>query len=202
MHEWLNPEYSDPSTLASEYASAQPFPHMSLSDILIEEKAVALRDALATERFERKEADLFSFFQTGDLLDSDNPVIKEFIHFLTSREFVDWMKTVTREQLSGNIDAMAVVYADTDHLLCHDDQLEGRKIAFVLNLCEPFEEEDGGALALLDSTDKGRPREVVARLAPSWNTLNFFTVSPTSHHMVEEVLADKERLSWTGWFHG
>ena len=38
----------------------------------------------------------------------------------------------------------------SDTLLCHDDELEGRRIAFVLYLVPPWEEGDGGLLDLFD----------------------------------------------------
>ena len=31
-----------------------------------------------------------------------------------------------------------------DTLLCHDDELEGRRIAFIFYLVPPWEEQDGG----------------------------------------------------------
>jgi Rps23 Pro-64 3,4-dihydroxylase Tpa1-like proline 4-hydroxylase len=101
-----------------------------------------------------------------------------------------------------SLDAMGVIYRDTDRLLCHDDELEGRKIAYILNLSTGFTRKDGGALAILDSDKKGRPRDIVRRVTPTCNTFTFFTVSERSHHMVEEVLVKKDRLTIGGWFHG
>ena len=37
-----------------------------------------------------------------------------------------------------------------DVLLCHDDELDTRRIAFILYLVPPWKEEDGGALDLFD----------------------------------------------------
>ncbi len=39
-----------------------------------------------------------------------------------------------------------------DILLCHDDELEGRRVAFILYLVPPWEVKDGGTLDLF-STD-------------------------------------------------
>ena len=97
---------------------------------------------------------------------------------------------------------MGVIYSECDYLLCHDDELEGRKIAYVLNLSRGFTKRSGGALALLDHDAHGKPRKVAKRITPRWNTLVLFTVSPVSHHTVEEVLEDRERLTIGGWFHG
>lgn len=42
-------------------------------------------------------------------------------------------------------------YEYTDTLLCHDDELEGRRIAFILYLVPYWKKEDGGALDLFDT---------------------------------------------------
>ena len=39
----------------------------------------------------------------------------------------------------------------TDVLLCHDDELEGRRIAFILYLVPAWEQADGGTLDLYDA---------------------------------------------------
>lgn len=41
-----------------------------------------------------------------------------------------------------------------DVLLCHDDELEGRRIAFILYLVPPWEKNDGGTLDLYSTDGK------------------------------------------------
>lgn len=41
-----------------------------------------------------------------------------------------------------------------DVLLCHDDELEGRRIAFILYLVPPWEKSDGGTLDLYSTDGK------------------------------------------------
>ena len=41
-----------------------------------------------------------------------------------------------------------------DTLLCHDDELDTRRIAFVLYLVPPWKPEDGGALDMFDMDGK------------------------------------------------
>lgn len=41
-----------------------------------------------------------------------------------------------------------------DVLLCHDDELEGRRIAFILYLVPPWEKSDGGTLDLFSTDGK------------------------------------------------
>ena len=45
-----------------------------------------------------------------------------------------------------------LVPLSVDVLLCHDDELEGRRVAFILYLVPPWESSDGGTLDLY-STD-------------------------------------------------
>ena len=91
----------------------------------------------------------------------------------------------------------------TDHLLCHDDELEGRRVAFILYFVKDWSEKDGGTLDLFDRDDFGDPKDIVKRLVPKINSMAFFEVTEKSFHQVAEVLTtDKQRLSVTGWFHG
>lgn len=43
-----------------------------------------------------------------------------------------------------------------DVLLCHDDELEGRRVAFILYLVSPWQSSDGGSLDLY-TTDSEPP---------------------------------------------
>ena len=46
-------------------------------------------------------------------------------------------------------------------LLCHDDELEGRRIAYILYLVpEEWSAADGGSLDLFDVDAAGHPRDV------------------------------------------
>ena len=92
------------------------------------------------------------------------------------------------------------MYSDTCYLLCHDDDLEGRKIAFTLylsNLTQP----EGGSLCLFSSKNKF-PERIIKKLEPKLNSLVIFEVSKTSFHEVEEVIAKKQRIALGGWLHG
>jgi Rps23 Pro-64 3,4-dihydroxylase Tpa1-like proline 4-hydroxylase len=201
VENWLDLDFlRDTKTPARLYGTQQPYPHAAIENFLNPKKAKLLEKALRTHRFERKESDLFTFWQTTDLRDSDNPVIKEFLAVMASDEVREWLKAITGIRVKS-LDAMGVIYRDTDRLLCHDDELEDRKIAYILNLSDGFTNNDGGALAILDSDTKGRPKSVVRRIMPKHNTFAFFTVSKKSHHVVEEVLAPKDRLTIGGWFH-
>lgn len=52
-----------------------------------------------------------------------------------------------------------------DVLLCHDDELEGRRVAFILYLVPPWQCSDGGTLDLY-STDSEFPSWVHLHICP------------------------------------
>lgn len=61
--------------------------------------------------------------------------------------------------------------------MCHDDQLDGRRIAFILYLNREWKDNYGGALELFDVDDTGTsPDKIVRRIMPRFNTLAFFEV--------------------------
>ncbi len=190
------------AVLRTTFDTAVPFPHLVIKDFLNKEKAKKLLHGLKQETFEEKDSDLFQFRQTENLAYSKNKTIKEFSEFVNSKEFSDVMTHITGIPLQvGTSDLFGSLYQDTDYLLCHDDQLENRKIAYILYLSEDFSAKDGGALALL-SDDKGKPAETEQRYYPTFNTLVLFAVSSKSWHMVEEVLsARKKRYAVGGWLH-
>lgn len=188
----------DAAGLARRFSAAKPFEHVAIKNFLVPAKAKLLERALRRQRFGRKEADLFSFSQTPDLLTSHDPRIKEFLDELQSKEFRALLAQITGVR-TRSIDAAGFLYTDGDHLLCHDDGVSSRRIAYVMNF-STLSAKKGGALALFGSDSKGRPDKVVKRIQPSFNTLVLFRVTPRSHHMVDEVLGAK-RLTIAGWFH-
>jgi len=197
---WLNEKHiseSGRNKMKATFTKATPFPHLEIKDFLKENKAKTLLLALAKERFILKEADLFKFKHTNDITSSSVKELKDFRGFLLCEEFLSYMESITGLTLKrGAMDLAASLYEDTDYLLPHDDQLEGRKIAFLLYL-STMGKSVGGALGLLDKKLK-----TVKRIVPQFNTFAFFEVSPHSYHEVEEVLKDKQRITLGGWFHG
>lgn len=188
----------DAKTLARQFAAAKPFAHIAIKNFLTPEKAKQLQKALLKQDFERKEADLFSFSQTHNLLTVRDPVIGEFLQVLKSNEFREFLGDVTGVK-TRSIDAAGFIYGDGDHLLCHDDGVSSRRIAYIMNL-STLPGKNGGALALFDSNVKREPTKIVKRIQPLFNTLVLFKVTNRSHHQVDEVLGAK-RLTIAGWFH-
>ncbi len=226
LSDWLHASYLESATVKKLWQQFQhnlPFPYLELPHFFLPEKIVEVLKALAQEEFTLKEADLFKFRQTADLISSKHTVMRnsplkanfcdtkghartlsvlqEFRNFLCSEEFVSYLSTLTNTSLKpGEIDMSATIYEDTDFLLCHDDQLESRKIAYFLYLSD-VDTSDGGWLNLFSSED-GRPTEAGKMILPKFNTFSFFLVSEKSFHSVEEVVSDTQRIAISGWFRG
>ncbi|KAH0619484.1 hypothetical protein JD844_000141 [Phrynosoma platyrhinos] len=95
-------------------------------------------------------------------------------------EFRVWLSDVIQVELEPTVDLSCAKYEYTDTLLCHDDELESRRIAFILYLVPPWDESDGGSLDLFSTDEHFQPLQIVS----------------------EVVSKHKCRLSVSGWFHG
>lgn len=203
LADWINKKYLEKPYLVKLnkfYKTAKPFPHIQLKDLIRKEVFKKLYDALTNVEFLRKESDLFSYNQTNDLTDSNEPVIKEFYDLLKSREFKDWLDEITGELIYyGKIDGFGASYTNTDHLLCHDDKYQQRKIAYILYM-NSLKPTQGGRL-IFYTDKKGHPYKKVKTYAPEQNTLILFTVTQKTWHEVEEVTTNASRLTIGGWFY-
>uniref|UniRef100_A0A8D0EX73 2-oxoglutarate and iron dependent oxygenase domain containing 1 n=1 Tax=Strix occidentalis caurina TaxID=311401 RepID=A0A8D0EX73_STROC len=146
--------------------------------------AEALRDELLGLGFRGRRNDLLSLRQSEELGGRPEPHVAALRHALCE-EFRSWLSAVTQIELEPTIDISCAKYEYTDVLLCHDDELEGRRIAFILYLVPPWEKSDGGTLDLYSTDEHFQPQQIVKSLVPSWNTLVFFEVSPVSFHQHE-----------------
>uniref|UniRef100_A0A4W5M764 Prolyl 3-hydroxylase OGFOD1 n=1 Tax=Hucho hucho TaxID=62062 RepID=A0A4W5M764_9TELE len=180
-----------------------PFPHCIIRNFIQSDSFTEnLQRELLDLNFHEKSNDLYKFNQSDDLKKRKEPHITGLRAALFGL-FRSWLGEVLGVELEPTVDISCAKYQYTDVLLCHDDELEGRRVAFILYLVPPWERSDGGTLDLFSTDDHFQPHSVVKSLVPSWNTLVLFEVSPVSFHQVAEVLSeDKCRLSLSGWFHG
>ncbi|XP_033118300.1 prolyl 3-hydroxylase OGFOD1-like [Anneissia japonica] len=161
-----------------------------------------LQDELLKLDFQEKSNDLYKFHQSQALQNLSSPNILALKNLLY-KDFTKWLTDVTNITFTDTIDMTCARYEYTDTLLCHDDELEGRRIAFIFYLVPPWKEEDGGSLDLFDVDEDGQPKDIMRSLLPRFNNFVFFEVNPVSFHQVAEVLSkSKCRLSISGWFHG
>ena len=205
LKEWISGEYLKQSRinqLKNSFQKNKPFPHLILKDFFNTKKIIPVQAALENEEFVFKNTDLFQFRQTKtDMESSENKEIKEFHSFFKSKEFGKYIYDLTDIKITyGKIDMSGFVYSKTDYLLPHDDRLDGRKLAYVVNLSKNFRKSDGGKLQMFDTRNK-KPFKIVKSYIPAFNTLTLFEVSEISFHQVEEVLSYKDRISFAGWFH-
>jgi len=184
-----------------KFITNKPFKHLEIENFLNEDKIKPLIISLSKQKFYEKEADLFTFYQTNDLNVTNAVFLKRIIDFLKSKEFITYLESITCLMLKPNIiDISGTLYSESNYLLCHDDDLESRKLAFTLYL-STLEENEGGSLMLFSSKNNS-PDKIVKKLNPKLNSLVIFEVSKKSFHEVEEVLVDKQRIALSGWFHG
>ncbi|XP_003970033.2 prolyl 3-hydroxylase OGFOD1 [Takifugu rubripes] len=181
----------------------QPFPHCIIRNFLNSDTFIDnLQSDLMGLNFHEKSNDLYKFKQSDDLRKRTEPHIAGLRAALFGR-FRCWLGDVLGVQLESTVDISCARYEYTDVLLCHDDELEGRRVAFILYLVPPWQSRDGGTLDLYSTDSDLQPQSIAKSLVPSLNTLVLFEVSPVSFHQVAEVLTkDKCRLSLSGWFHG
>lgn len=193
--DWVNEVYlKNAAGLKKQFAANEPFPHLVLGNFFTS-KVKKVEQALLNQSFVEQNSDLFQFQQTDDVLKLKDAVLRDFHKFFSSKEFLGFIAQITKKKLKS-IDMSGFIYDDTDYLLPHDDRLEGRKIAYIVNLSRDFTKADGGALQLFKGKD------VVKSIVPSFNTFTIFEVSSKSLHQVEEVRSNKKRVSFAGWFHG
>lgn len=161
-----------------------------------------VKEELLDMEFKRKVVDLYQFEQTADLDTVGSECVKK-LRDVFRDDVMLWMELNADITLNGKISMSCSMYFDTDHLLCHDDNLEDRRIAFILYIMDDWSVEDGGALDLFDTDEDGFPRDVVKSLVPEYNSFVFFEVVDNSYHQVAEIMShEKMRWSINGWFHG
>lgn len=185
---------------------AKGYPLMVWRNFLEEDFAKELKEAVLKLPFKHKATDLFDFYQSYDLkgyLDDQMHPVGRVCKDIFSESFSGTISKIIGKPLGTEIDFAAQMYKKGQYLLCHDDRLESRRIAFVLYLVDPeWKPEDGGQFDKFGVDYRGRPtKEPVESFTPAWNTLVFFEVGMWSHHQVAEVLGDLPRLSVAGWLH-
>ncbi|XP_006882574.1 PREDICTED: 2-oxoglutarate and iron-dependent oxygenase domain-containing protein 1 [Elephantulus edwardii] len=180
-----------------------PFLHCVIPNFIQSEDFLeGLQKELLSLDFHDKCNDLYKFQQSDDLKKRQEPHITALRKVLFE-DFRVWLSDISNIKLEPTVDMFCAKYEFTDALLCHDDELEGRRIAFILYLVPPWDKSLGGTLDLYNVDANLQPKQIVKSLVPTWNTLVFFEVSPVSFHQVSEVLSEEKlRLSVSGWFHG
>uniref|UniRef100_A0A8C3WTH3 2-oxoglutarate and iron dependent oxygenase domain containing 1 n=1 Tax=Catagonus wagneri TaxID=51154 RepID=A0A8C3WTH3_9CETA len=166
-----------------------PFLHCVIPNFIQSQNFLeGLQKELLNLDFHEKYNDLYKFQQSDDLKKRREPHICALRKILFEH-FRAWLSDISKIDLESAIDMSCAKYEFSDALLCHDDELEGRRIAFILYLVPPWDRNMGGTLDLYSVDEHFQPKQIVKSLIPSWNTLVFFEVSPVSFHQ-HEILYD------------
>lgn len=104
--------------------------------------------------YQRKKNDLFSFKQSQDFVSLDSHLIKRVRKFMLDQALPFFQHITGIPLYPDEIDINASKYEYTDVLLCHDDRLEERRIAFILYLVDNWDKSYGGLLDLFDRDGK------------------------------------------------
>uniref|UniRef100_A0A8C4L6V9 2-oxoglutarate and iron dependent oxygenase domain containing 1 n=1 Tax=Equus asinus TaxID=9793 RepID=A0A8C4L6V9_EQUAS len=166
-----------------------PFLHCVIPNFIQSQNFLeGLQKELLNLDFHEKYNDLYKFQQSDDLKKRREPHICALRKILFEN-FRAWLSDISKIDLESTIDMSCAKYEFSDALLCHDDELEGRRIAFILYLVPSWDRSLGGTLDLYSVDERFQPKQIVKSLIPSWNTLVFFEVSPVSFHQ-HEILYD------------
>lgn len=119
------------------------------------------------------------------------------LEHINAAPMLDFVRAVTGIPDLCKADAQATLYAPGHFLTAHDDShaVEGRRVAYVLNLTTEWRPDWGGYLLFHDADG-----DVVAGFKPRFNALNLFTVPQLHSVGYVPPFAPVGRFAVTGWF--
>ncbi len=204
LKKWINDEFLSEGIIKEyydKYISAKNFEHVFIDGLFRKNKLLLLYDELEKYEYYRESTDLYEFFRTEDFKKTKSNIVKEFRNFLKSQEFTNYISKICGQNIKKDIiDVHSLKLVKTNYLLCHDDRIEDRKIAFILNFSD-FEEKDGGLLELFNVDLENRPKNVFDKIVPKFNRFIIFKVSEKSFHQISEVKSLKQRITIGGWLY-
>ncbi len=207
LKKWINPEYLKEDKIIeirNNFLKAPYYPHLSLDNFLIEEKALKLYEALKNEDYYLEDHDLYQFLRTIDFKNTKNKLINEFRNFLMEDETISFFEKLTNSKINKKImDLHSLKLLDTHYLLCHDDLVLGRQFAFIFNLSKNWTKEFGGEFEVFASDENGNVKgDIIKSIVPIFNRFNLFRVQKNSFHQINEVNNENgERITIGGWYH-
>ena len=202
LNEWLSKStIKELKKNSKSFNSAEPFNYISIDNFLSEEKFEQIKNACEKQEFYVEDHDLYHFSRTTDYKNTKNEVISEFRETLKSHEFITFFEKLVSVKLDNKrMDLHSLRLNNGDYLLCHDDDVQDRAIAFIINFSD-LELVDGGRLELFNS-ENGMPTDICKSILPRANRFNMFLVTPgKSFHQIEEVMSNNQRNSISGWYY-
>lgn len=74
-----------------------------------------------------------------------------------------------------------------DYLLCHDDRVDDRSVAFIYYLNYDWLNEWGGTLDLYSVDEQYNAKEIVQCINPEFNSMIFFPVGRQTYHQASKL---------------
>jgi Rps23 Pro-64 3,4-dihydroxylase Tpa1-like proline 4-hydroxylase len=183
------------ATYKHMFLNAPPYPHLMLRDVFDESLLHKVKEELLAGNFFQKRNDLYDFHQSDDLKKMKAGATTQLRDIVYGTAFRKLMADIVGFELNETIDISAAKYVKGSYLLCHDDDLSERRIAYIIYLVpESWTEADGGTLDLFGLADPDSlakdpsaavvPGGVRTRLVPEWNSMAFFAVSEAIHPLI------------------
>ncbi len=119
------------------------------------------------------------------------------LRFLNAPQFIAFARLLSGDAAISRTVLQCTRYRPGQYLMPHDDQddTEGRRYAFVINLSRDWRPDWGGQLQFLDNDG-----DVLETFLPRWNSLSLFRV-PQRHQVTFVVpWAAHPRHAITGWW--
>jgi hypothetical protein len=202
----LHPRLRDPANVAALADQFRATSSLRIDDVLADDAATALADALAVQPFALKSPRgplRFLYFEHAFVPEPGcDHVTCSAGRWLWS-EAAELAGAIAGRPLAPPADRMvtATLYSRGCYLDPHNDTDESRSVAFVLGLTrERWPAERGGYLEFLTTT--AGQVGVRERRAPGWNTLDLFDVRTPAHiHRIPLLQEPVLRVAISGWFY-
>lgn len=179
--------------LSNLYRMNKPFPHLIIDDLV--NNLDDLKEACKGLDLIESNSDLYNFLRTDDFVISKNPVIVKFLADMKKRIIPLVAEIVDTPLDNTKLSIDYFEYHKGHYLLCHDDEVDDRIVAFVFYLND-MKENQGGELVIYDTE-----LNPVKTITPKANSLLIFKLKKgESFHEVKEVLSGT-RKTITGWFY-
>ncbi|MBL0214460.1 MAG: 2OG-Fe(II) oxygenase [Myxococcales bacterium] len=191
----------DIAELSRAWASASPFPHVVLDDVVAPDTLSTLLQAVSQEPHWPNRGEIYDFMASGPTV--AHPTLQALHAELGSPPVLEAIRAISGRPVTS-ADLRSYVYVPGSYLLPHADSRAsiGRMVAFAYYLftegCEGGELELYACEMAGDELISARSAHVVM---PRANRMVLFDVTNASLHQVREVTAGN-RVSLTGWFLG
>lgn len=169
--------------------------------------AFKLRKSLLKMPFKKKSCDLYSFGQSADFFkikaNQRSQEIQQFLNILKGikqniskhlgKKFNNVISvSCSKYDHGGNLllivcfkklfTLLIVLLIILDYLLCHDDRVDDRCVAFIYYLNYDWLDEWGGTLDMFSVDKNFNAKQIVKSISPEFNTLIFFPVGNSTYH--------------------